>query len=143
MNPTFTMMRKENIKGTVVIVEDDRLLSFVEGRILEMLGYRVLAKAVSGEEAIEKIEEHQPDVVVMDVSLKGDIDGIEAVNRIRSFTNVPVIYISGNADKQHIARAKKTGYIDYLIKPISSNDMVEVMDKAMNKSGEHYINEAS
>jgi response regulator of citrate/malate metabolism len=130
-------MEKTNIKGTVIIVEDDMLLSLVEERIVEKLGFNVIAKAVSGEEAIIKIKKYQPDVVVMDISLKGDIDGIETVGRIRSFTNVPVIYISGNTDKQHIARAKKTGFVAFLVKPLSHNDMVLPMEKAIQQSGEY------
>ncbi|TVR36521.1 MAG: response regulator [Balneolaceae bacterium] len=135
-------MRKEDIKGTVVIVEDDIFLSLVEGGIVERLGYKVVANAVTGEEAIEKIKEHQPDVVVMDVSLKGDIDGIEAVSRIRAFSNVPVIYLSGNSEKQFIERAKITGFVDYLIKPITHDAMVLPLEKATKKAGNYYLDHA-
>lgn len=136
-------MGKKDIKGAVIIVEDDMILSLVVKKVVEMLGFKVVAKATSGEQAIEKIREHQPDVLVMDVSLEGSIDGIETVSRIRSFSNVPVIYISGYSDKHHIARAKKTGFVDYLFKPISMGKMVLPMEKAIQKGGEYDINQAS
>ncbi len=131
------------MKGTVIIVEDDLLLSLVEGRIVENLGFKVVAKTDNGEDAIEKIKEHKPDVVIMDVSLRGKIDGIEVIKRIRAFSDVPVIYISGHSDEHHIAKARKTGFLDYLLKPISRGDMVLSMEKAIKKSGEYYINQAS
>lgn len=143
LNQKCKGMGKEDIKGTVIIVEDDMVLSLVAERIIQMLGFKVVAKAASGEQAIEKIKEHQPDVLLMDISLEGSIDGIETVSRIRSFSNVPVIYISANSDKHHKARAKKTGYIDFLSKPISQNKMVLPMEKAIQKGGEYNINHAS
>jgi|GEM_PF-216648 len=130
-------MENNYLKGTVIIVEDDMLLAIVEERIVEKIGFKVVAKASSGEDAIKKIKEHQPDVVLMDVSINGDIDGIEAVSRIRSFSTVPVIYISGNSDNKHLVRAKKTGFVDYLVKPITHSDMVLPLEKSMKK-GSHY-----
>ncbi|MFO7798124.1 response regulator [Rhodohalobacter sp.] len=136
-------MEKDDIKGTVVIVEDDMILSMVAERVVETLGFKVVAKAASGEQAIEKIKEHQPDVLLMDIFLEGSIDGIETVSRIRSFSNVPVIYVSGNSDKDHMARAKKTGYVDFLSKPISQSKIIQPMEKAIQISLEYDINQAS
>lgn len=136
-------MEKDDIKGTVVIVEDDMILSMVAERVVETLGFKVVAKAASGEQAIEKIKEHQPDVLLMDIFLEGSIDGIETVSRIRSFSNVPVIYVSGNSDKDHMARAKKTGYVDFLSKPISQSKINLPMEKAIQISLEYDINQAS
>lgn len=133
-------MRKENIKGTVIIVEDDMILSLVMSRIVENLGFKVVANADNGDEAIKQIKEYKPDVVVMNVSLKGSIDGIETVSRICSFSNAPVIYVTGHSDKHHITRAQKTGFIDYLLKPISQGDMVVPLEKAIQKCGEYHIN---
>lgn len=118
------------------------LLSLVEERIVENLGFKVVAKAFTGEQAIEKIKEHQPDVVVMDVSLNGSIDGIETISRIRSFSKVPVIYISGHSDKKSLARAQKTGFVDYLVKPILWENMVLPLEKAIKKNVDYYINQA-
>lgn len=136
-------MGKENIKGTVIIVEDDMIISLVVGIIIENLGFKVVANADNGEDAVKKIKEHTPDVVVMDMSLNGRLDGIETVSRIRSFSNVPVIYTSGHSDKNLITRAKQTGCVDYLVKPISRDEMTLSMKKAIQNNGECYFNQAS
>lgn len=116
----------------VLIVEDDMLLSLVEERMIVRLGYRVVGKAVSGEEAIEKVKNLCPDVIVMDISLKGQLDGIETMNKIKTFSDVPVIYLSGNSDKHNMQRAKKTNFIDYLIKPVTVEELEKPLQKAMN-----------
>lgn len=107
----------------VLIVEDDMLLSLVEERLVEKLGFSVAGKAVSGEEAVQKALELQPDVILMDIVLKGEIDGIQAMEKIRQFSNVAVIYLSGNSDRFNYERAKKTGFTDYLVKPITTKDL--------------------
>jgi CheY-like chemotaxis protein len=140
-------MRKTDTKGTVLIVEDDMLLSLVEGRIVERLGYEVLAKAVNGREAIEKAKKHEPDVILMDISLKGDLDGIDTMKEIRAFSAVSVIYLSGNSDKHNRERARKTNPVDYLVKPISADALVQPLKKGikisrLNKKND-LINQAS
>lgn len=117
----------------VLIVEDDMLLSLVEERLIEKLGYTVVDKVVSGEEAIDKAEELQPDVILMDIILKGEMDGIEAMEVIRESSEVPVIYLSGNSDRFNYERAKKTGFTDYLVKPITSKDLKEPFKKAFGE----------
>lgn len=118
-------------KGTVLIVEDDMLLSLVEERLVSKLGHQVIGKAVSGEEAIEKAKTLRPDVILMDISLKGTMDGIEAMKEIRKFSDTSVIFLSGNSDKHSIERAKKTNYVDYLIKPVTEHDLVTPLNHAI------------
>lgn len=120
--------------NNVLIVEDDMLLSMVEERLVKKLGYNVIAKATSGEDAIEKTKEHRPDVILMDIILKGDMDGIETMEQIRSHSDVPVIYLSGNSDRFNFERAKKTGFSDYLVKPITLHDLRRPFEKALNGS---------
>lgn len=112
-------------------MEDDILLSLVQSRMIEKLGYTVAAKAASGIDAIQKIREHTPDVVIMDISLKDDMDGIEVMREVRNFSNVPVIYLSGNSDKHSLARARKTGYIDFLVKPITAEQLRKPLQRAL------------
>jgi len=118
-------------KGNVFIVEDDMLLSLVEERLLMKLGYNVTGKAVSGEEAVPKIKSVKPDVILMDISLSGEMDGIDTMTEIRNFSSVPVIYLSGNSDQLNLERAKKTSYVEYLVKPITEQDLVTPLNKAM------------
>jgi CheY-like chemotaxis protein len=65
----------------------------------------------------------------MDISLEGEIDGIEAMVKIREFSDVPVIYITGNSDPYHVERAEKTNYLDYLTKPIEFEDLKKSVEK--------------
>lgn len=125
------MEKKSKNKGNVFIVEDDMLLSMVEERLLTKLGYTVTGKAMSGEEAVPKIKSIQPDVVLMDISLNGELDGIDTMVKIRNFSTVPVIYLSGNADQLNLERAKKTRYVDYLVKPVTEKDLAGPLKKAM------------
>lgn len=126
-------MNKEAVKK-VLIVEDDMLLSLVEERLIQKMGHDVIAKVGSGKDAIEKAEELKPDIIVMDIILKGDMDGIEAMEEIRKHSDVPVIYLSGNSDRFNYERARKTGFTDYLVKPITSNDLKKPFKEAFSNS---------
>lgn len=117
----------------VLIVEDDMLLSLVEERLVQKLGHEVVAKVGSGKEAIKKTEELNPDLIIMDIILKGDMDGIEAMVAIRKKSDVPVIYLSGNSDRFNYERAKKTGFTDYLVKPITSHDLKKPLREAFGE----------
>lgn len=121
--------------GKVLIVEDDMLLSMVEERLIQKLGFDVVGKVAEGSEAIEKVLDLEPDVIVMDISLKGDMDGIEAMEAIREKSGVPVIYLSGSSDRYHYERAKKTGFIGFLTKPITSGDLKEPLFSAVKQNG--------
>ncbi len=114
----------------VLIVEDDMLLSLVEERLIQKLGHEVVAKVGTGQEAIERTRELQPDLIIMDIVLKGEMDGIQAMEEIRKESDVPVVYLSGNSDRFNYERAKKTGFTDYLIKPITSQDLKKPLNKA-------------
>lgn len=116
----------------ILIVEDDMLLSLVEERLIEKLGHRVVAKAGSGEEAVKKSKKLKPDLILMDIVLKGEMDGIEAMEKIREDSDVPVIYLSGNSDRFNYERAKKTGFTGYLVKPITGEDLIRPLKQAFS-----------
>ncbi|MEX0720915.1 MAG: response regulator [Balneolaceae bacterium] len=116
-------------KKTVMIVEDDLILNLLYESYLEKLGYDAEGELVYGKTAIQVAEKIQPDLILMDISLEGDIDGIDAMKEIRKFSEVPVIYITGNSDPYHVQRAKETGYLDYLVKPIEFKDLKESIEK--------------
>lgn len=120
-------------KKKVLIVEDDKLLALVEERLVERLGFEVVGTAASGEDAVSLVRENQPDIILMDISLKGEMDGIDAVEIIRKKYNTPVIYLSGNSDKFNYERAKKTNFIDYLVKPVTADDLVGPLKKAVSE----------
>lgn len=122
-----TYMEKEN-KG-VLIVEDNMLLSLVYENYIKKLGYEPIGPVTTGEEAVELTKKNNPALIIMDILLDGPMDGIDAMKEIRKFSEVAVIYITGNSDNRHAIRAEETNYIDYLIKPITINDLKGTFEK--------------
>lgn len=110
-------------KRKVLIVEDDLILNLLYESYLERLGFETEGELVYGKTAIKLAKNIDPDLIIMDISLEGNIDGIEAMLEIRKFSDVPVIYITGNSDPYHVQRAKETNYLDYLTKPIEFDDL--------------------
>ena len=117
----------------VLIVEDDMILSMVLERMILKLNHSVIGKVNAGQAAIDSARELNPDLILMDIQLKDDIDGISAMHEIRNNSNVPVIYITGNSDEYNLSRAKETGFVDYLIKPIQMSDLKNSINKAFSK----------
>jgi len=113
----------------VIIVEDDLILNLLYESYLERLGFKTQGELVYGKTAIESAKKIKPDLIVMDISLEGEIDGIDAMLEIRKFSEVPVIYITGNSDPVHKQRAEQTDYLDYLTKPIEFDDLKKSVEK--------------
>ncbi len=120
-------MGEQNKK--VIIVEDDLILNLLYESYLERLGFETEGELVYGKTAIEAAKKLDPDLIIMDISLEGDIDGIDAMLEIRKFSDVPVIYITGNSDTYHHERARETDYLDYLTKPIEFDDLKNAVEK--------------
>jgi CheY-like chemotaxis protein len=92
----------------IMVVEDENIVAMEIQSIVESLGYAVSAVASSGEEAIRKAAETRPDLVLMDIKLKGDMDGIETAGQIRARFNIPAVYLTAYADENTLQRAKIT-----------------------------------
>ena len=114
----------------VIIVEDDLILNLLYESYLERLGFQTEGELVYGKTAVEVAKELNPDLIIMDISLEGEMDGIDAMKEIRKFSEVPVIYITGNSDPYHVERAKETNYLDYLTKPIEFDDLKQSIEKS-------------
>ena len=117
----------------VLIVEDERILAIGMKRKLESAGYAVTGVASSGEEAIENVEKTSPDLVLMDIVLKGDMDGIEAAQQIINLYNVPVIYLTSYADEEILERAMITEPYGYLLKPLNLSELKANIKMALYK----------
>ncbi|MGZ3864916.1 MAG: response regulator [Bacteroidia bacterium] len=102
----------------VLVVEDDSMLSFMHKKILEKMGHKVVATVNCGEDAITAAKEHEPDIILMDLILKGRMDGVETMTTIGKFSPVPVIYLSGNSYEDYKERAAKTNMIAFCSKPV-------------------------
>ncbi|MCC7558745.1 MAG: methanogen output domain 1-containing protein, partial [Methanobacteriaceae archaeon] len=131
----------------LLVVEDESIVAMDIKHRAEGLGYDVLGIAASGEEAIEKTEENQPDLVLMDIVLKGKMDGIQAAQEIRERFDIPVVYLTAYSDEKTLSRAKLTGPFGYIIKPFEDRELhsaVEValykhkMDSKLRESEERY-----
>ncbi|HDH53544.1 MAG TPA: PAS domain-containing protein [Nitrospirae bacterium] len=110
-------------KTKILVVEDEAGIAKDLQRRLEQMGYDAPCIAASGEEAVNRVSEHKPDVVLMNVLLAGAMDGIEAADRIHSTNDIPIIYLTENADEEILERAKITEPFGYLIKPVSDREL--------------------
>jgi CheY-like chemotaxis protein len=110
-------------KAKILIVEDERNIEIYIKESLKSFGIHAIETAVSGEEAIHKAREMKPDVVLMDIVLRGKMDGIEAAALIREQLGVPIIYITAYSDDERVKRAKATKPVGYLLKPFQMSDL--------------------
>ncbi len=117
----------------ILIVEDELMLAEDMGKKLRSLGYEVAGMVVSGEDAVQAVEELRPDLIVMDIKLEGDVDGIEACRRITSQHDIPVVYVSAFAEKDVLDRAKKTRPYGYLSKPLGLLELRITVETALYK----------
>jgi CheY-like chemotaxis protein len=113
----------------VLIMEDDLLLTLSLELMLKNAGIQNMMRAETGEEAINKVKSENIDLIIADIYLGEGISGTEAVMKIQEEKKIPVIYITGNSDLQNRDFAKKTDYVEYLVKPISN----EVFKKTLAK----------
>ncbi|NJK70354.1 MAG: hybrid sensor histidine kinase/response regulator [Microcoleus sp. CSU_2_2] len=117
----------------ILVVEDEVIVAEdIAGR-LKKLGYTVTATVSSGEEAIEKIAENQPDLVLMDIVLKGHMDGVTAAEKIQSNTNIPTVFLTAYADDKTLQRAKLTNPFGYIVKPFQQNDLRVAIEIALHR----------
>ena len=101
----------------ILIVEDEIIVARDIEDKLQKLGYHVPDIASSGEEAIEKASDIRPDLVLMDITLEGDMDGVEAAEQIVGQYNLPVVYLTAHTDLDTLFRARYTEPYGYIIKP--------------------------
>ncbi|MFD2532252.1 response regulator [Gracilimonas halophila] len=114
----------------IIIVEDDKVLSLLLTKMIERLGHEVLEIITKGSDAIKIIKDISADLILMDIMLEDDVDGISAMSSLReSGLTTPVIYITGNSDPVNFERAKKTDFVEYLIKPVGFDELKENIEK--------------
>lgn len=119
--------------ANILIVEDESIIALDIKDQLESLGYTVQAIVSSGEEALEEVKKIKPDLVLMDIVLKGDIDGVETAQKIRDSFDIPIIYLTAHSDEHTLKRAKITEPFGYIIKPSVNKELHGAIEKALNK----------
>jgi DNA-binding NarL/FixJ family response regulator len=117
----------------ILVVEDDTIIAItIEGR-LKQFGYRVVGRASTAKDAIAKTIEFEPDLVLMDIHLKGPVDGIEAAETIYGIHNIPVVYLTAFSDENTLERAQKTSPFGYIVKPFSDSTLKTTIKLALLK----------
>jgi putative two-component system response regulator len=119
--------------GKIMVVEDEWVVADQLCRSLKELGYTVFSTASTGDEAIRKVEADRPDLILMDIVLKGKMDGIEAADRINSKFNIPVLYLTAYTNQEYIERAKQTNPFGYLVKPYNQKELYATIEMALHK----------
>jgi PAS domain S-box-containing protein len=117
----------------ILVVEDERIVAIDIQQRLQGMGYTVSAIASSGSEAIRKAEEHRPDLVLMDIVIKGKMDGIETAGEMIRRFDLPVVYITAYSDDETLRRAKISGPFGYIIKPFDDRQLQVNIEMAVHK----------
>lgn len=118
-------------QAKILIVEDESIVALEIKSRLKRLGHAVPAVVSSGEDAIRQAAETRPDLVLMDIKLKGEMDGIEAAARIKAQFGIPVIYLTAYIDKDTVQRAQHTDPLGYVTKPYEEGEMDRVIERAL------------
>ncbi|MEG4032670.1 ATP-binding protein [Microcoleus sp. S36b_A4] len=120
----------------ILIVEDELLIAKNLSPKLEKLGYQIADIVSSGADAIQRAHELRPDLILMDIVIKGDIDGIETAEIINQELDIPIIYTTAYADDETLQRAENTGSYGYLLKPFKEREMHATIKIALSKHQE-------
>ena len=123
-------------RAQILVVEDEAVVALDIQSKLEDLGYSVIALIRSGEEAVQCACEMRPDLILMDINLQGDMDGISAAACIQERHPTPVVYLTANGDKDTLHRATMTEPLGFIIKPIGEQVLRAAIEVALNK---HHI----
>lgn len=105
------------------IVEDDKVLSLILSKMVQKIGYEVSGTSEYGSESIKKIKENKPSVILMDIALKDQVDGITVASEVTKLYSPAIIYITGNSDESTRKRAEEFGYHEFLAKPVDFNQL--------------------
>jgi len=120
----------------ILIVEDELLIAKNLSKKLERLGYQIADIVSSGVDAIQRASEIKPDLILMDIVIKGEIDGIETAARINQELDIPIIYTTAYADDETLQRAENTGSYGYLLKPFKERELHATIKIVLSKHQE-------
>lgn len=121
------------MKSKILIVEDESIEAMNFEQSLKSLGYNVVGVAGTGEDAIKKVVELKPDLILMDIILKGDMDGIETATQIKKEFDTPVVYLTAHPEESIVKRAKLTSPYGYLTKPVNKTELKNIIELSLYK----------
>lgn len=120
-------------RARILVVEDERIVAEDIKRSLSHAGYEVVGMVASGKDALLEVKEAKPDLVLMDIVLKGEISGIEAADRIHQEFDLPVVYLTAYADTDTLEKAKVTEPFGYILKPFDNRELASTIEMALYK----------
>ncbi len=121
------------MSARILVVEDEAIIARDIASTLEDLGYEVTGTADSAPAALASIEAARPDLVLMDIRIRGEVDGIAAAEQIRFTHAIPVVFLTSHADETTVQRAKSTGAYGYVLKPFGDRDLRTAIEVAIEK----------
>lgn len=117
----------------IVIAEDEKIIALDLSNTLRKLGYNIAGIAVTGNEVFELIEKHNPNLIIMDILLEGEMSGIDAANIISQKYGLPVVYLTALTDEETLQKAKKTNPFGYVLKPYDEKTLHSSIEMALYK----------
>jgi|WetSurMetagenome_2_1015567.scaffolds.fasta_scaffold01247_9 CheY-like chemotaxis protein len=120
-------------KISVLLVEDDDLLAKIAETRLQNLGYDLCGRATTAAEAMAIVVNNKPDIVLMDITIKGDVDGIDAANMIKKGFRIPVVFLTSHSDDALLKRAKATSPDGFVTKPYTDDSLRVAIELALHK----------
>ncbi|MCX6028489.1 MAG: PAS domain S-box protein, partial [Chloroflexi bacterium] len=120
-------------RETILIVDDEAIIAAQLQDTLDALGYTALKPVATGEAAIAAVKARPPDLVLMDIKLAGEMDGITAAGRIQSAADIPIVYLTGYSQDPQLQQAKVTAPYGYLVKPVGERELAATLEMALYK----------
>ncbi len=135
--------QKADKEVEILIVEDEMIIAATTSMYLENLGYKVVGIFPRAEEALEFINNHHPDIILLDIQLKGEMNGIELAKNIRNILEIPIIYVTANTDDTHFNMARETGPYAFISKPFKKLDLQRAIEITLSrlKLENHHLEE--
>ncbi len=121
------------MRTRILVVEDERIVAEDIRATLESNGYTVTGIAATCDDALERIRQNKPDVVLMDIVLRGPADGVEAARTIGMLFSLPVVFLSSHADQATVRRATLSGPFGYILKPFEDRELCSVIELALHR----------
>ncbi len=118
--------------ATVMVVEDEAMVALALASILQTFGFNVIGPCASAEAALAAASAQRPDLVLMDINLRGGIDGIEAARRLSDAYGVQVVFVTGQGDPKTRERADQIGHAGYLVKPYRPAQLEKTIRAALS-----------
>lgn len=118
--------------ANILIVEDEAIVAMENKINLNKAGHHILAIVSSAEAAINSFNENTPDIIIMDIKLRGLKDGIDVMNELRAYSNVPVVFLTGNSDPKTKIRIEEISNASYLLKPTLTKEIVNEVNRMLS-----------